>query len=68
MNTLRIARGFALAAACCLLASAAAVVAHIGLRATAVVAEQFPATFMLLAFVAVLYWLLHFAFVRRREH
>ncbi len=60
-------RGFALAAACCVLASAAAVVAHIGLRATAVMAEQFPATFMLLAFVGFLYGLLSYAFGHRAE-
>lgn len=61
------AYGFGLAAACCIGASVAAVVAHFLVRATAVVAEQFPATFMLLAFVACLYWLLLLAF-RRREH
>ena len=60
-------RGFALAAACCILACAAAVVAHIGLRATAVVAEKFPWISMLLAFVGCLYWLLRYAFPSRRE-
>ena len=60
-------RGFALAAACCVLACAGGVVLPIGLRATAIAAEKFPATFMLLAFVGCLYWLLRYAFPQRKE-
>lgn len=62
-------RGIALAAACCAIASVAAVVARaVVLPAAAVAAARFPSVFELLVFVPVLWTLLHYAFGRRVEH
>lgn len=64
---LRIARGFALAAACAIAAAVSAVAAHILVRALAFVADAQPELFLLTAFAGCLFAFVRFAFRRTEE-